>query len=168
MELSIWRLEINRMRNSCLHQVVCLSIMTSNSNVIKLDFEYTSTVVAKLVIFFFPRIHLIVSFRFLPIRSPLIKLRKIVLENINNIIFMFNSYLVITPQRWYRGIYIFLSLILCTYLVELRTTRPKKEWGNQFPKNSCCSKIKQDILNIFYLTLANNKLIMVITVNKRA
>ena len=25
-----------------------------------------------------------------------------VLETINNIIFMFNSYLVITPQRWYR------------------------------------------------------------------
>ena len=50
MELLIWRLEVHRMRNSCLRHVVCLSTMTSNSNVIKVDFEFTSTVVAKLVI----------------------------------------------------------------------------------------------------------------------
>ena len=42
IEQSIWRLEVYPMR--------CLSTMASNSNVIKVDFEYTSTVVAKLVV----------------------------------------------------------------------------------------------------------------------
>ena len=50
IEQSNWRLEVYPMRYSCWHQVVCLSTMASNSNVIKVDFEYTSTVVAKLVV----------------------------------------------------------------------------------------------------------------------
>ena len=52
-----------------------LLTIASNSNVVKVDFEYTSTVVAKLVIKIdFPRIPLIVSLRFLLIRSPLAEL----------------------------------------------------------------------------------------------
>ena len=50
IEQSNWRLDGYPMRYSCWHQVVCLSTMASNSNVIKVDFEYTSTVVAKLVV----------------------------------------------------------------------------------------------------------------------
>ena len=62
------------MSNTCCHLVVCLSTMASNSNVVKLDFEYTSTVVAKLVIkIVFPRIPLIVLLRFLSNFSSLLQ-----------------------------------------------------------------------------------------------
>ena len=56
--------------------MVCLSTMASNSNVIKVHFEYTSTVVAKLVETnsFFLRFPLMYPVRCQPSGSPLILL----------------------------------------------------------------------------------------------
>ena len=73
IEQSIWRLEVYPMSNCCWHHVVCLSTMASNSNVIKVDFEYTSTVVAKLVVknSFFLRFPLMYPARCQPNGSPL-------------------------------------------------------------------------------------------------
>ena len=60
----------------------------------------------------------------------LIKLRNIVLEAINNIIFIFNSYFVITAQSWHMH---FFSLNLCRYLVQLGTISIRKRMDDSVP-----------------------------------
>ena len=63
----------------------------------------------------------------------LITLRNVVLETMNNIVFIFNSYLVITSQSWHIH---FISLIWGTYLLQLRKNSTRKRMGHLVPQKS--------------------------------
>ena len=81
----------------------------------------------------------------------LIKLKNIVLETVNNIIFQFNSYFVLTAQTWH---ILFFSLILFTFIIYSRRKIRIKimgHWNTECPKHFSYSKTKGKLTILYYL-----------------